>query len=133
MTEMEDMGNEGASSVFQAELERVLSRIPGSLSATLVDVDGIALASFSADNTLNADVVAAELASMVKGMKRAFESLRTGKIQEFLFATDQVVIVTRSVGTEFFLSIVLKDELSLGLSRVETKRLSKDLEKALLL
>jgi predicted regulator of Ras-like GTPase activity (Roadblock/LC7/MglB family) len=127
------MGDSGASSVFQAELEKVLLRIPGALSATLVDVDGIALASYSADNTLNADVVAAELATMAKGMKRVFDALRTGGLQEFMFTTDRAVIVTRSVGTEFFLYIVLKDERSLGLSRVETKRLSKDLEKALLL
>ena len=127
------MVESGASSVFQAELEKVLQRIPGALSATLVDVDGISLASYSADNTLNADVVAAELATMAKGMKRVFDSLRTGRLQEFMFTTDEAVIVTRSVGTEFFLYIVLKDERSLGLSRVETKRLSKDLEKALLL
>ena len=127
------MGESGASSVFQAELEKVLHRIPGALSATLVDVDGIALASYSADNSLNADLVAAELATMAKGMKRVFDALRTGRLQEFMFTTDEAVIVTRSVGTEFFLYIVLKDERSLGLSRVETKRLSKDLEKALLL
>jgi len=127
------IGEGGPTSVFQAELEKVLSRIPGSLSATLVDVEGIALASYSADNTLNADVVAAELAAMAKGMKRVFEALATGRLQEFMFTTDRAVIVTRAVGTEFFLYIVLKDEKSLGLSRVETKRLSKDLEKALLL
>ena len=106
------MTDEGTSSVFQAELEKVLDRIPGGLSATLVDVDGISLASYSADNSLNADIVAAELASMVKSMRRVFESLRTGSLQEFLFTTDEAVIVTRPALVLGVLAVVARAALA---------------------
>lgn len=112
---------------FGLRLRNTVVRVSGAVSASLVGMDGIALAGFSEDNSYDVALADAEFADLLSGMRRASHGMGVGNLAEMVITAEETTLVARMIGTEFYVIINLKgEEKNLGLARIELRRLTEE-------
>jgi predicted regulator of Ras-like GTPase activity (Roadblock/LC7/MglB family) len=112
-------------------LQDILDRTPGSLGAAIVGLDGIAVEKVSVRQTFNIDLASAEGINVVK---RALLSMRdgtAGPIEEVSIACRSGLTILRSLGSDYYLCLVVGPECIPGRARYEAWRAGLQLEQAL--
>jgi len=118
---------------FALQLRNIVERVSGAVSASLVGMDGIALAGFSEDNTYDVALADAEFAELLAGMRKASHGMGVGNLAEMVITAEGSTLVARMIGTEFYIFITLKgEEKNLGLARIELRRLANEFAEFLL-
>lgn len=118
---------------YRAKLKKTVEKVPGTIIGSLASMDGIALATYTEEKELDTSIIEAELGSIFGLLKKSVESMEAGKINNFVIVTEKYIFVTRAIGEEFYVALVLKgNAFSLGLARLEVKRLAKEFRKTLL-
>ncbi|KPK68669.1 hypothetical protein AMJ82_07710, partial [candidate division TA06 bacterium SM23_40] len=101
-------GGERGPVDYESRLRDAVERVPGAIAASLVGLDGIPLAGHNIEASYEPAVADAELATILSWVARTATSLDIGGLREFMFVADNVTLVARMVGREFFVSIALK-------------------------
>ncbi len=117
--------------MMRAILQEILDRTPGSLGAAIVGLDGIAVDKVSARPAFNIDLASAEGINIVK---RALLSNRdgvTGPLEEVSVAGRAGLTIMRSLGSDYYLCVVVGPECFPGRARFEAWRAGLQLEQAL--
>ena len=118
---------------FMSSLRIMVERVSGAVAASLVGMDGIALAGYSEDNSYDNAVADAEFAGLLSGMRKASHGMGVGNLAEMVITAEGSTLVARMIGTEFYIFITLKgEEKNLGLARIELRRLSEQFSEILI-
>lgn len=106
------------SGVFRDALESIRGKVDGTIAASLIALDGIAVASVT-DGSVPLDVLGAEFGGFVKSVRLSNTDLNTGDVREFSLVTDKYITLLSAVTPEYFLLLVLRPEGNYGRARHE--------------
>ncbi|HYB74486.1 MAG TPA: roadblock/LC7 domain-containing protein [Candidatus Sulfotelmatobacter sp.] len=116
---------------FQGELQGLVDRVPGGRAAVLADPDGIALATAVRDPGLDADVVAARYAVVLRELRGALERLGHGEPTQVILELQGAKIAILPLKECFGLYLVLEPGQDLGRGLFEARKTATALERAL--
>ena len=116
---------------FQGELQALVDRVPGGRAAVLADPDGIALAAAARDPLLEADVVAARYAVVLRDLRSALERLGHGEPSQVILELRGAKIAILALKERFALYLVLEPDQDLGRGLFEARKTASALEAGL--
>ncbi|OQX53232.1 MAG: hypothetical protein B5M53_07190 [Candidatus Cloacimonas sp. 4484_209] len=118
---------------YKAVLEKAVGTVLGAFAASIVGMDGIALADFSKDETHDQSMFDAEVASILSTGAKAIKDTQSGELKEMILSTDNHTIIAHTIGTDYFVMIVLRGESqNIGIARVSVRKLAEEFSKSLL-
>ena len=117
---------------YSARLKETVEKVPGTIIGSLVGMDGITVATYTEEEGIDTSVIEAELAGIFGLLKKSAEGMEAGKINDYILNTEKYIFVVKAISEEFYISLILKsDAHSLGLARLEVKRLANEFGKTL--
>jgi predicted regulator of Ras-like GTPase activity (Roadblock/LC7/MglB family) len=109
---------------FRETLEQICKQVEGSLAASVMGYDGIAVETIEVDLSKVAappdvDLQSAmiEYSNVFGQIRTAAEQLQAGEASEFSIRTEKILAVGRSVGPEHFVVLTLTPAGNLGKAR----------------
>ncbi len=117
---------------FSERLRKGVERVPGAISGSVAGLDGLEIASYNVGQ-IDTAMIDAELALVISTAFRSASSMGVGRIRELILTADGITAVARTVGSDFFVSLLLKEDYSLGLAKIETMRMAKEFQNSLIL
>jgi predicted regulator of Ras-like GTPase activity (Roadblock/LC7/MglB family) len=87
-----------------------------------VDADGIPVESVSSDESLDLDLLAAELVAHVRAISGDRTGLAAGDVRQLSVVTDRLTVVVSSVADGYYLLLVVGPEGGHGRARFELRR-----------
>ena len=107
--------------MFRDVLAGLRERIEGTIAASLISLDGIAVETVG-DRTIPLDVRGAEFGSFIKAIRHANTELDTGEVLQFSLVTEKFVTFLSEVTPEYYILLVLKPDGNYGRARFELSR-----------
>ena len=107
--------------MFRDVLAGIHQRIQGSIAASLISLDGIAVETVG-DRTIPLDVLGAEFGSFIKSIRHANTELDTGEVLQFSLVTEKFVTFLSEVTPEYYILLVLKPDGNYGRARFELSK-----------
>ena len=117
---------------FNDRLKKSVEKVPGAVSGSVAGLDGLEIASYDVDE-MDTATIDAELATLIGAALRSSGGMGVGAVQEIVLTADSMTAVARTIGSEFFVSILLKGDYSLALARIEAMRMAKEFQDSLVL
>lgn len=92
------------------------------VSTSVVGMDGIAIGGTSMDPRFDISMVGAQFATVQKTTLKAIAALEAGRLEDILYTTDKVYILSRSIGDgAYFHSLTVAKKGNLGMARLIMK------------
>jgi predicted regulator of Ras-like GTPase activity (Roadblock/LC7/MglB family) len=118
--------------VFNEQLKKIVDRTDGGVGGLIMGLDGIAVASYVADNSkMDITTLGMEFSFILTQAKKASDILKLGGMEEFAVRAEALVLVIRMLSQEYFLAVVLRSDGNFGkaryLMRIAQPRLSAEL------
>jgi len=107
--------------VFRDVLTGLLERIDGSIAASLIGLDGIAVEAVNGSN-VPLDVLGAEFGGFVKSIRHADTELDTGEVLQFALVTEKYITFLSEVTNEYYILLVLQPDGNYGRARFELSK-----------
>jgi predicted regulator of Ras-like GTPase activity (Roadblock/LC7/MglB family) len=104
--------------VFREVLTGLRERIEGTMAASLIGLDGIAVETVG-DSGVPLDVLGAEFGGFVKSIRHANTELNTGEVLQFALVTEKYVTFLSEVTPEYYILLVLRPDGDYGRARFE--------------
>jgi predicted regulator of Ras-like GTPase activity (Roadblock/LC7/MglB family) len=104
-------------------LKELAATTEGLLGLGVMDMEGVPIAVVTPPgSSLNAELAAAQLAVVVRLCSLTSDKLKLGGFDENLISTTSKYILTRPLGANFYLAMILsKDSTTLGMVRMIAK------------
>lgn len=104
---------------FREHLEKVCSAVEGSVAASVMGFDGIAIDTLEHAGPPGVDLgnLLVEYANILSQVRTAAGMLQTGGVQELILSTEKLTIVARPLTSEYLLVLALTPEANLGKAR----------------
>jgi len=101
-------------------LKELAATTDGLLGLGVMDMEGVPIAVVTPPgSTLNAELAAAQLAVVVRLCSLTSDKLKLGGFDENLISTTSKYILTRPLGADFYLAMILsRDSTTLGMVRM---------------
>jgi len=99
---------------FQGKLQALLDRVPGGRAAVVADGDGITLAAVSRDPALEADVLVARYAVVLRDLRSALDRLGHGEPSQLILDLRGARIAILPLKERFALYLILDAEQDIG-------------------
>ena len=101
-------------------LKELAATTEGLLGLGVMDMEGVPIAVVTPPgSTLNAELAAAQLAVVVRLCSLTSDKLKLGGFDENLISTTSKYILTRPLGADFYLAMILsRDSTTLGMVRM---------------
>jgi predicted regulator of Ras-like GTPase activity (Roadblock/LC7/MglB family) len=116
---------------MRSVLQEVLDRIPGSLGAAVVGLDGIAVEKVSARREFNIDLASAEGINVVKRAAASLRDTPSDPLEEITIACRSRLTILRSLGSDYYLCVIVGPEAIPGRARYEAWRAGQQLQEAI--
>jgi predicted regulator of Ras-like GTPase activity (Roadblock/LC7/MglB family) len=116
---------------MRAVLQEVVDRIPGALGAAVVGLDGIAVEKVSAGEAFGMDLASAEGIGIVKRAVAALRGDPRDRVEEVSVACRSGLTILRSLGSDYYLCVVVGPDSLSGRARYETWRAGQRLQQAI--
>ena len=100
---------------FREDLEALCGRVEGSIAASLMGFDGIAI------ETAEVQTLLIEYSSIISQVRQAADTLTMGKTSEVSIRTERMVAVARPLTADYFLMLALSPEGNVGRARYELR------------
>ncbi len=109
-------------------LRKMSDEIPGYQAASVVGVDGLALAIHSMDRQ-NTELANAQFALIMKLVEKTITKLGKNNVQDNLVTTQKSYIISRFIGDNSYYLLVIVDRVNgnLGNLRIVTRQFAKDI------
>jgi predicted regulator of Ras-like GTPase activity (Roadblock/LC7/MglB family) len=107
--------------VFREVLAGLRDRIEGTMAASLIGLDGIAVETVG-DSGVPLDILGAEFGGFVKSIRHANTELNTGEVLQFALVTEKYVTFLSEVTPEYYILLVLQPDGNYGRARYELAR-----------
>lgn len=130
-------GEETAKDTKKKSISGVLKELAGTIEGLqgmgVMDMEGVPIAVVTPPgSTLNAELAAAQLAVVVRLCSLTSDKLKLGGFDENLISTASKYILTRPLGANFYLAMILsKDSTTLGMVRMVAKEHADQIYEAL--
>ncbi|MEM6794517.1 MAG: hypothetical protein AAF725_11090 [Acidobacteriota bacterium] len=108
--------------MFVERLEHIAQRIEGTQALSLVAKDGIPVESFSADPSIDLELLAAELMSQVRAVSQNHQDLAFGNVRHFAVTTDRLTLMVGRLTEDYYLLLVMNASSNAGRARFELRR-----------
>ncbi len=103
---------------FREILEEVVVSVDGSIAATLMGADGIAVAQHVRDGqAFDVEGLGAEYSKVVDEVKRASAALNFGDVEEVVVGTPSMDVILRMLTPEYYIAFAVKSNANLGRAR----------------
>ena len=108
---------------FKEDLQQICVRIDGSLAASLMGFDGIAIETHEqkAPEGIELQTLLIEYSSILSQVRQAAETLQMGKASEVSIRTEKMVAVARPLTADYFVMLTLSPEGNVGRARYELR------------
>lgn len=116
------------ASDFQDELHALVDRVPGGRAAVLADPDGIALAVATREPRLEADMVAARYAVVLRDLWGVLERLGHGEPSQVILELRGAKVAILPLKHRFALYLLVEPEQDLGRGLFEARKAASALE-----
>lgn len=104
--------------MFQALLKDVVDGTQGAVSSVVMDLDGIALETYSnPEAPFDIKTVGIELSVVLKGVRHAAEMLGAGEAHEMAIVSDGLTTVARLLTSNYFIALSLQPGGNVGKAR----------------
>jgi predicted regulator of Ras-like GTPase activity (Roadblock/LC7/MglB family) len=107
--------------VFRDVLTGLRDRIEGAIAASLIGLDGIAVASVG-NGDVPLDVLGAEFGGIIKSIQHANTELNTGEVRQFSLVTERYITFLSEVTPEYYILLVLEPNGNYGRARYELSK-----------
>ena len=119
--------------MFKEALQNIVEGTQGGLAGLLMDLEGIALETYSkSEVTFDIETVGAEVSVVVKAIQRASEMLEAGDTQEVALKNSRFTTLIRIINETYFLALTLRPDGNYGkgrfLLRVAAPQIRSELE-----
>lgn len=108
--------------MFAERLRQVTDRIDGAMALSLIAKDGIAVETYAKEESLDLELLAAELMSQVRAVSQNHQELSVGEVKHFSVTTDRYILMVGALTEEYFLLLVLEAGANSGRARFELRR-----------
>jgi len=117
------MAAEEKKKSISSVLKELASTTEGLLGLGVMDMEGVPIAVVTPPgSSLNAELAAAQLAVVVRLCSLTADKLKLGGFDENLISTTSKYILTRPLGANFYLAMILsRDSTTLGMVRMIAK------------
>ena len=112
--------------MFDEELQRLVSSVPGAMAASLTGLDGIAVASTNPGN-VPLEHIAAELTSAYRSVQVTNTGMDIGSLAQLMLLTEKYAMYLSSVTSEYYVLVVMSPDGSHGKARFEMKKIRHSL------
>jgi len=116
---------------MKALLQEILDRVPGSLGASVVGLDGIPVEKVSAEPSFNMELASAEGIHVVKRAAAALRETPKERVEEVSVIGGGTLTVLRFLGSDYYLCVVARPESIPGRVRYEAWRAGHLLQAAI--
>lgn len=108
---------------FREDLEALCGRVEGSIAASLMGFDGIAIetAEVKAPEGVDLATLLVEYSGIISQVRQAADTLTMGKTSEVSIRTERMVAVARPLTADYFLMLALSPEGNVGRARYELR------------
>lgn len=106
--------------MFVDVLRQLCARVEGALAASLIGLDGIAIASVGAEK-VPLDVIGAEFGGFIKQV-RPNQELGTGDVLQFALVSENYITFLSAVTGEYYVLLVLRGDGNYGRARFELSK-----------
>ena len=115
--------------MFLETLREIADRFQNIHCIFLMGMDGLPVEKVVRDETFNTDAVTAEFTTVLKVTTASTGEVNAGNVDEILILSDKMILLTKSITTEYFLLLVLPVDGNMGRARFELKKAKYVLEK----
>lgn len=108
---------------FREDLQRICGKVEGSLAASLMGFDGIAIETHEERSQAGIALsdLLVETSGIVSQVRQAAESLQMGRASEVSIRTEKLVAVARPLSPDYFVVLTLVPEGNVGRARYELR------------
>jgi predicted regulator of Ras-like GTPase activity (Roadblock/LC7/MglB family) len=104
--------------MFLELLRDIVDETEGGFAGLIMDAEGIALEQYARDDAgVDMSTVGVEFGVVLGAVKRAAESLESGKTREVVITTDKMITLIRTLGETYFLAVAVRPDGNLGRGR----------------
>lgn len=130
------MDGRAGGGIVGGSVKDILAELAGELDGLLglgvMDMDGVAIATYvPSGSIISVELTAAQLAMVMRLSKSTADKLRLGELDENLLTTSSRYILTRPVGNHCYLAMVLSRDAILGMVRLIAQDYASRLYQAL--
>ncbi len=112
---------------FEKILSDIVNSVPGSIAATLMGFDGIAVAHHVKEKSaIDIETLAVEYTRTISEIVRTAGAINAGNIQEITLTTNNYFIIFNVLPDNYFVALLLKDNSNLGKGRYILRRSAPD-------
>ena len=115
--------------MFLETLREIADRFQNIHCIFLMGMDGMPVEKVVRDDTFNIDAVTAEFTTVLKVTNASTGEVNAGNVDEILILSDKMILLTKSITSEYFLLLVLPADGNMGRARFELKKAKYVLEK----
>lgn len=115
--------------MFLETLREIADRFQNIHCLFLMGMDGLPVEKVVRDETFNVDAVTAEFTTVLKVTTASTGEVNAGSVDEILILSDKMILLTKSITSEYFLLLVLPADGNMGRARFELKKAKYVLEK----
>ena len=122
--------------IVGTSIKESLGELAGEIDVLLglgvIDMDGVAIATYvPPGSVINVELTAAQLAMVMRLSKSTADKLRLGEFDENLLTTPSRYILTRPIGPDCYLAVILSRDAILGMVRLVAQDYASRLYQAL--
>ena len=92
-------------------------------------MDGLPIEKVVRNDALNMEAITAEFTTVIKLTNLTTGEVNAGQLDEVIILSDKMILLTKSITSEYFLLMILSQDGSLGRARFELKKAKYVLEK----
>jgi len=108
----------GVTQMFKETLRDVVEGTEGGIAGLLMGFDGIAVESYTKDETAtDIQTVGMELSVVLKDIRRAIQQLQAGGAHEVAIQAERVTTLVRLLNDDYFLALTMTPEGNYGKGR----------------
>jgi predicted regulator of Ras-like GTPase activity (Roadblock/LC7/MglB family) len=107
--------------MFRTVLRSLAERVDGTMAASLIGLDGIAVETFTV-NSVPLEAMGAEFGSFIKSIRVTNTELDTGEVLQFSLVTEKYITFLSAVTEEYYILLVLRPDGNYGRARFELAR-----------
>lgn len=118
--------------MFGEILQGIVDGTSGALGAILMGYDGIAIDQhFKVCEGVDLSLIAVEYSNVLKEIRRTAEILGTGAMEEVSVRTERLMVIIRTLGSEYFIALAMERDGNFGKGRYLLVREAPRLREAL--
>ena len=115
--------------MFLETLKQIADRFQNLHCLFLMGMDGLPVEKVIRDQTFSVDALTAEFTTVLKVTAASANEINAGMVDEILVISENMMLLTKSITSEYFLLLVLPLDSNLGRGRFELKKAKYMLEK----